>query len=123
MPPRTLSPAALQQRKNAVTEMIQVAAALDLCRSGSGLAGATPRQIGQLNRALAVLRCPALNEPGAHAAIQVIASLLASPEPRAALVQLFTSSLCVLAPPGSAGRCKQSRQQTQPDVTQQQQPH
>ncbi len=117
MPPWThtiYTPISIQQRENAVREIVQLATALDLCRSSSGLAGATPRQIAQLNRALTALSCPDLNEPGSHTIIELYVSLFASPEPRAALVQLFTSALCALAPPealADANSCSSRQQQ------------
>ncbi len=73
--------------------MVQLATELDPSRGGSGLAGATPRQIAHLGQALTQL-CDA--QSPAHKG--EIGTLLAAPKARAASVQLFASALRIVAP-------------------------
>ncbi len=102
MPPRTSSTYAgtsIQQCRHAIRDVVEIAAALDPSRGGSGLAGATPRQLLNLGRALALLNDPPLPASGEYAHRKDSGPLLVSPEARAALVQLFSSALRIVTPP------------------------
>ncbi len=110
MPPRTQSHrtfATLQQCKHAVSEYVHLAAALDPSRDCGGLASASTRQLIQLNRALSLLRPPAIGQPGRHEILELNTATICSAPAYAALVQLFSDALRILAPPDEAAHAKQ----------------